>query len=403
VEQHPGLDERCKVNRHESRIDFPENRSYYRALAHDTRGSHGFNIHGLVVDEFHTWRDGELYRSLDHGTASREQPLTIVITTAGVFDPESECYKLYDYARKVRDGIIDDPSFLPVIYEAPPDADWRDPEVWRTANPGLGVTVSERYLEMKAREAENMPSEVLSFRQLHLNQWPEQLEGWLPMDRWKMCGALDMDEDDLTGRKAWLGVDLASTRDLTAVAVVIPLDDGTVAVPMRFFCPDETIVQRSREDHVQYDRWAREGWIRKTEGSATDYGEVRKEIHRLATKYDVQEIAVDPWNAQDLNGRLISDGFDVIQVPQTARHVSHPAKELEKLVAEGRLRHGENPVLTWCASNATVRSDSNENIKPDKKRSKEKIDGIVAVVNGLARALVRPKRTKWLLSQGDAS
>ena len=189
----------------------------------------------------------------------------------------------------------------------------------------------------------------------------------------------------------------------TSVIVAGPLLFSSPAVGRAGQKSDETIVQRSREDHVQYDRWAREGWIRKTEGSATDYGEVRKEIHRLATKYDVQEIAVDPWNAQDLNGRLISDGFDVIQVPQTARHVSHPAKELEKLVAEGRLRHGENPVLTWCASNATVRSDSNENIKPDKKRSKEKIDGIVAVVNGLARALVRPKRTKWLLSQGDAS
>ncbi len=401
VEQHPELARRCKVVKHESRIEFPETRSWYRAMAHDTQGSHGFNIHGLVIDEFHTWKDGELYRSLDHGTASRDQPLTIIITTAGVFDPESPCWKLYDYACKVRDGILDDPTFLPVIFEAPADADWKDPAVWAMANPGLGVTVPLAYLEMKAREAENMPSELLAFRQLHLNQWPEQLEGWLPMERWKACGTLPMNEDDLRGRKAWLGLDLASTRDLTAISVIIPLDDGTIATPMRFFCPDETIIERSKNDGVQYTRWANEGWIKKTQGNATDYAAVRKEIHELASKFEIQEIAPDPWNAQDLNAQLMADGFKVVSIPQTMGHVSYPAKELEKRVARKQLRHGNNPVLTWCASNATIRQDSNENIKPDKKRSKERIDGITAVVNGFARALAEQHdKPRWLLSTG---
>lgn len=400
VEQNAELAAHCRINNHEARIDVPRSRSFYQALAADARGSHGFNIHGLIIDEYHAWKDAEFYDALSQGTVQRDQPLTVIITTAGVYDPESLCWQLYDHAKKVRDGLVEEPDFLPVIYEAPADADWRDPEVWAMANPGLGTLIPHEAMESKAREAENMARKVLAFRQLHLNQWPEQLEGWLAMDRWKLCGAMPMDEDELWGRDAWVGVDLASTNDLTALAVVIPLDDGTIATPMRFFCPSDTIVKRSREHGVQYVRWANEGWIQRVPGPVTNTGAAREEIHRLAEKFDVQEVCVDPWNAHDLNSELIGDGFKVSQVPQTAQHVSHPAKELEKMVAEVRLRHGNNPVLTWCASNCTIRLDTNQNIKPDKARSKEKIDGVTAIVNGLARALARPPQAKWLISAG---
>jgi phage terminase large subunit-like protein len=402
VEQNPELGAYCKVNNHEARIDIPGTRSFYQALASDARGSHGFNINGLIVDEYHAWKDTEFYDALDNGTVQRDQPLTIIITTAGVFDPESPCFKLYDKAKKVRDKIIDEPDFLPVIYEAPADCDWRDPDMWAIANPSLGTLIPHRALEGKAREAENMPSKRLAFRQLHLNHWPEQLDGWLPMDKWQMCGALEMDEDDLKGKRAWLGIDLASTTDLTAVSINIPLDDGTVATPMRFFCPEDTLKRRSREDGVQYLRWKQEGFIQTCSGDALDYGLVLKEVHRLAERFDVQEIAVDPWNAQDVNAKLMADGFRVTTVPQTTLHMSGPTKELERLVAQCRLRHGNNPVLTWCASNATVYSDGNENIKPDKRRSTERIDGVVAIVTGFARMLKQSHKSKWLISHGGA-
>ena len=407
VEQHEGLLELAKIRRHKSIIEVPSSRSSYAALAHDSKGSHGYNISGLVIDEFHTWSDGELYRTLQKGTASRDQPLTIVITTAGVYDPESPCWKMYDYAVKVRDGIIEDPTFLPVIFETPKDEhgeellEWDDPAAWAIAQPGLGTTVPIAFYEEQARTARNMPSEVLSFRQLLLNQWPEQLKGWLDMRKWKECGALDFREEDFHGMRAWLGLDLASTSDLTAATLVIPLEDDTIAVVCRVFCPADTIKRRSSEDNVQYDRWANEGWITKTPGNATDYGFVREEVRRLATKFDIQEINADPWNALQLSTELATDGFRVVKIPQTVAHISHPAKELERRVARVQLRHGNNPVLTWCASNATVRADASGNIKPDKNRSKEKIDPITALVNGLARALEgQVKRPPWLISAG---
>lgn len=407
VEQDERLLDLAKIKESQSLIEIPSTRSLYAALAHDTEGSHGFNISGLVIDEFHTWSDGELYTTLQKGTASRDQPLTIVITTAGVFDPESPCWKMYDYACKVRDGIIEDPTFLPVIFETPKDEhgeellEWDDPEAWAIAQPGLGVTVPVAFYEEQARTAKNMPSEVLSFRQLLLNQWPEQLKGWLSMQKWKECGKLDYAEEDFYGKKAWLGLDLGSTKDLTAATLVIPLDDDTVGVVCRVFCPADTIKRRSSEDGVQYDRWANEGWLTKTPGEETDWSFVRAEAHRLAEKFDIQEINPDPWNALQLCQELHTDGFRVVKIPQAAAHISYPAKELEKLVGRGQLRHGNNPILTWCASNATVRVDANGNIKPDKSRSKEKIDPITALVNALARALEgRIERPRWLVSAG---
>ena len=165
--------------------------------------------------------------------------------------------------------------------------------------------------------------------------------------------------------------------------------------------PEKTIAKRSKQHGVQYERWVREGWITATEGRATDWDAVRTAIHNLAERYDIQQIGADPWNALQLTSDLLADGFQVVKVPQTAAMMSYPSKELEKLVAGVRIRHGNNPVLTWNASNATVRTDSNGNIKPDKEKSADKIDGIVALVNGLSRSLAaQGKRPKWLISGG---
>ncbi len=410
IEQHDGLAGRAKIKRSKSLIEVPSTRSKYAALAHDTKGSHGFNIHGLVIDEFHTWKDAELFESLEGGTAAREQPLTIIITTAGVFDPESPCWKLYDYACKVRDGILVDPTFLPMIFETPKDEhgeellEWDDPAGWGIAQPGLGTTVPLGYYETAARKARDMPSRLLSFRRLFLNQWPEQLKTWLPMQKWKECGRLPFREEDFYGMDGWLGLDLASTSDLTAATLVIPLEDDTVAVICRVFCPADTIARRSSEDGVQYDRWANEGWISAVPGSAMDYDFVEAEVHRLAEKFTIREVNPDPWNALQLSTNLATAGFRVVKIPQTAAHISYPAKELEKLVATVRLRHGNNPVLAWCASNATIRADASDNIKPDKSRSHEKIDPITALVNGLARSLKGAvARPPWLISGGGTA
>lgn len=397
VEQQPTLSKRLKVNRHESRIAHPGSRSKYEAIANDVRGSHGFDVHGLVYDEYHTAKTNELYVTLDNGTAARDQPATFIITTAGKADPEAPCWKLYQMAKAVQAGIIEDPTFLPVIFEADAEDDPHDPATWEKANPGFGITVREDYFERKSERAKNLPSELADFEQLHLNLWPAALEKWLDMRAWMECAQRDrIPERDLRGRPCIIGVDLASVLDMAAVAAIFPFEDGTVAVRMRYFVPAPTIPKRKREDHVPYDLWARTGWLTATDSSSIDHDAIEEEIFRLAERYDVLEVAWDPWNAQDLARRVENAGLTVVSVPQTFRELSGPSKELERLLAERLLRPGPNPILSWNANNAVADRDNHGNVKPSKKRSSEKIDGLSAFVTGYNRVIKYEERRSIL-------
>lgn len=368
----------------------------YKALSADADTKHGFNTHFVVVDELHAQPDRELVDVLVTSTGSRRQPLVWYITTSDYARP-SICNEKYDYACKVRDGIIEDPSFLPIIYEAPADADWTDPETWKIANPNLGVSVSLEYLERECKRAQETPAYENTFRRLHLNQRTEQDVRAIPMEKWDAGAPPDPlawrreAEERLKGGPCLGGLDLGSTADLTALALLFKDEDGYTVLPS-FWVPRESARKRERRDRVPYETWIRQGWVIPTEGDVTDYDQVRADVNRLAETFGLRELAVDRlFQGAQLCTQLQQDGLSVIAFGQGFLSMAAPTKHFLELVTAGKLRHGGNPVLRWMASNAATEQDAAGSLKFSKKKSAERIDGIVAVTMGLGRWLVAPE------------
>jgi phage terminase large subunit-like protein len=379
------LSQRLEIIDSRRRIYDPETNSIYVAIPAEAPGRHGYNASAVIYDELHAAPNRDLYDVLATSTGARRQPLIFVITTAG-WDRNSICWELHQYAEKVRDGIIDDPSFLPVLYSAPQDADWTDPEVWRAVNPALGDFRSLEEFEIAAKRAMEVPGQQNAFRRLYLCQWTEQASRWLPMDAWDACDAAP---NVARGDSCFAGLDLASTSDITALVLWFPRKDGTVDLVPYFWVPEEGIIERSRRNGVPYDQWARDGYIMTTPGNVTDYEAIRAFIRdEIAPIYDVREIAYDRWNATQLITQLGEDGATCVPVGQGYASMSAPAKQFEALVLSGKIRHGGHPVLRWMASNVSVEQDAAGNIKPSKAKSTDKIDGIVAAVMACNRATV---------------
>lgn len=382
VRRSPLLSKRGRVIDSSKRVIYGN--SFYRAIPADAAGAHGFNANGIVFDEVHVQPNRELWDVLTTSTGSRRQPLTFAITTAG-FDRNSLCWELHDYALKVQNGVIDDPTFLPVVYAADETDDWRDPAVWAKANPSLGETVSVEYLANEAKRAEEVPAYENTFRRLHLNMWTRQETRWLSIDKWDGCGE-PVEREDLHGRPCYAGLDLASTTDIAALVLVFPNDDGSFDVLPHFWIPGDAMVDRSRRDRVPYDVWVRQGLIEATEGNVIDYKAIMLTLDRLAQEYDLREVAYDRWGATQLIQDLQEGGMTVIPFGQGFASMSPPTKELLNLVLSKRLRHGGNPVLRWMADNMVVRTDPAGNTKPDKAKSTERIDGMVALIMAIDRA-----------------
>lgn len=354
--------------------------SSYKVLSSDAYTKHGLSAHGIIFDEVHAQPNRELWDVLTTSVGARRQPLTVAITTAG-YDRHSLCFELYDHACKVRDGVIDDPSFLPVIFEASEADDWKDPATWRKAHPGLGVSVKEEFLADECVKAQHLPSFENTFRRLYLNQWTEQESRWVSLDTWDACaGALP----DLEGRECWAGLDLASTTDIAALALVFPIDNKLFVRPL-FWVPEEGIRRRSERDRVPYDAWVRDGYIEATEGDVIDYDVIRRRINELGEQYRIRDIGIDRWNATQISTQLSGDGFTLTGFGQGFASMSGPMKELERRLLARELAHGGNPVLRWMAANVSATTDAAGNVKPDKSKSSGRIDGIVATIMAIGR------------------
>lgn len=375
-------------------ITYP-NETFYKPLSRDAGTAHGLNPSVAIVDELHMQPDGQLVEALVTGTAARRQPLIVSLTTAD-YQRDSVCNAKYKRACDVRDGVAPNARFLPVIYEAGKDDDWTDEKVWAKANPNLGVSVSLDDMRSACQEAKQSPSLENAFKRFRLNIITEQDTRWLSMSRWDECGG-GFDPRELRGRPCFVGVDLASTTDLTAAVLLFP-EDGFKVVPL-FWCPEDEIRERSRRDRVEYVDWKARGFIEATPGNVMDHDYVRERLNQLAEDYEIVKIGVDPWNGTKMMVDLESDGFDVVSFRQGYASLSGPSKELEKRVIGGKIRHGGNPVLRWMASNVTVEQDAAGNIKPSKKAGKatQRIDGIVALIMavGLWQASQEPKASVY--------
>lgn len=374
--------------------------STYRAVSSDAPTKHGINPHGIMFDELHVQSDRELWDTLVTGIASRRQPLAVALTTAG-YDRRSLCWEKHEYARKILEGSLEDPAFLAVIYAADAAADWRAPATWRKANPNLNVSVKESYLRDQVRKAEESLPYQNTFRRLHLNVWTEQAQRAIDMDSWN-AGAEPLDVEALRGRRCFAGLDLASTTDVAAFVLLFPplTEDEPYQIVSRFWVPAENLVARVKRDRVPYDVWMQQGLLEATEGNVIDYDVIRQRIREDGDRFDIREIAFDRWGAVQLTTQLQGDGFTVVPIGQGFHGMAAPTKEFLSLVAARRLVHGGHPVLRWMASNVSVKQDAAGNLKPDKGASAEKIDGVVALIMALARAIVQPEMRSVYESRG---
>jgi phage terminase large subunit-like protein len=356
--------------------------SKLQPLGADADTTDGLNISGAIVDELHAHKTRAMVDVLDTATAARLQPLIFEITTAGC-DRETVCWEHHDYAARLLEGVFEDDAWFVFLAGADPGDDWTDERTWQKANPNLGVSVSLDDLREKARKAERVPTDQNAFRRLHLNEWTEQEDRWLNVKDWQACNA-KVDPDALRGRPCYVGLDLSATSDLTALSLAFPADDDAVDVLMRFWLPEARIALRAeRRDSVPLESWVREGWLRSTPGNVVDYEAIRAELGVLARTYQIKQVGFDPWNATQLMTQLQGDGFECVEIRQGYLSLSAPTKALEARVLSKRIRHGGNPVLTWCASNVAVETDPAGNVKPSKKRAKDRIDGIVALIMAL--------------------
>ena len=384
----PALNKRVKILASQKRIIYTPTNSFYQVLSAEAYSKHGFNIHGVVFDELHTQPNRKLFDVMTKGSGdARMQPLYFLITTAGT-DTHSICYETHQKAKDILEGRKIDPTFYPVIYGADEADDWTDPKVWKKANPSLNITVGIDKVEAACESAKQNPGEENSFRQLRLNQWVKQAVRWMPMDKWDAC-AFPVSEDDLEGRVCYGGLDLSSTTDITAFVLVFPpLDEeDKYCILPYFWVPEETLELRVRRDHVPYDVWERQGKLMTTEGNVVHYGFIEKYIERLGERFNIREIAFDRWGAVQMVQNLEGMGFTVVPFGQGFKDMSPPTKELMKLVLEQMIAHGGHPVLRWMMDNIFIRTDPAGNIKADKEKSTEKIDGAVAAIMGLDRAI----------------
>jgi phage terminase large subunit-like protein len=283
---------------------------------------------------------------------------------------------------------VQDDLWFGIIFTIDKEDDWQDETVWRKANPNLGVSKKIEYMREQAKKAREMPSQLNAFLRLDLDVWTQSETKWIDLEHWRACGSA-VDANGLRGRRCYAGLDLSTTTDISALVLIFPpeAEDDRYQVLCRFWIPEEAMHERSRRDRVPYETWVRQGYITATPGNVIDYDYILSQIDEDAQMYDLHEIAFDRWGATRIVQDLQEMGLTVVQFGQGFASMSAPMKELEKLILSHRLAHGNNPVLTWMADNLVASVDPAGNIKPDKARSIEKIDGIVALIMGLDRAL----------------
>lgn len=393
IDQNADLQEIFKITDSKKEILNTITGTRLKVLSAEAYTKHGLNPTVVIFDELHAQPNRDLWDVMTFGAgAARKEPLWWVITTAGD-DPDRHSigWEQHEYARKVRDGELNDPSWYVKIYGAPEDADIFDEATWFAANPSLGKAIDIDSVRREALQAQNSESAEKLFRWLRLNQWVSiKTVGWQPLSLWDSTVG-NWNRVELVGKYCYCGVDLSSTVDLTGMALIFPPQDDLDE--WRFICegwiPQDNMKERVRRDKVPYDRWVDQKYLHSTPGNVVDYDFVKARILAAAQQYELRYLGIDPWMANMLTQPLVRDGFNenqIIAIPQTMASMSPAMKNIEVLMNRRDMSHEKNPLARWCWGNVRVAVDGNENIKPMKNKSTDRIDLIVALVNGMAVA-----------------
>lgn len=405
---------------HAKSISIDEVDSCWKPLGKDSKYQDGLNPHFVMVDEFHAHRDRSMLDVMESGVGARLQPLLFIITTAG-FNMQSACYMERDYAMKVLKGQVEDDTYFAIIFTLDEGDDWKDQKLWIKANPNLGVTVSIADMKRLCNKAIESPVTLNNFLTKKLNIWTTQKVKWVNTEKWDQCpyfyrgetfskeaikkklgiaddtelarALLDEAIEFMAGKKCFGGLDLSSKIDITAWVSLFPLADGFYLLLPRFYIPKDNARKRQREDRVPYETWGRQGLITLTEGNVVDYAIVMADVWADCGRFDLDSLAFDRWSFEAIRQQLSAEGVPeekMIAFGQGFASMSEPMKEFEKLYLSGKLIHNGHPVLKWMAGNVSARTDPADNLKPDKEKSSEKIDGIVAAIMALGLAITKP-------------
>ena len=424
VDQCPALKKRIRPVMSQKRLVYLPTRSFYQVCSAEAYSKHGLNVHSCIFDELHAQPSRDLFDVMTKGSGdARTQPLFFVITTSGD-DPDRKSigWEIHKKAADILTGAKIDPTWYVAIYGIDPDENrvyrgrewetveslsdqdkqkeqWRNPEIWAKVNPSLGVTFGADKVWAMYQSAEGNEADERAFRWLRLNEWTKYgAAKWLGTNIWDASSSGMVLEENLKGRPCYGGLDLSSKTDITAFVLFFPATNtNRAAVLPTFWIPEDTIAERFAKDKVPYPAWVKQGFIATTPGNVIDQAFIRTEICRLKDQFDIREIGFDPWNANQIALDLTDDGLTMVEVRQGFKTMSPAMRELEKLLVGRQLEHGGNPVLRWMFGNLAVKKDENDNIRPVKDKSTERIDGIVALVNALARAILQeaPKPSKY--------
>lgn len=380
VRNSPVLSKHVKIK--QNSLEYKNN--WYRAISAESNTKHGFSCSAVIFDELHVQKNRDLWDTLQTSTGARAQPLTVAITTAG-HDVNSICYEVHEYAEKVRSGELIDPTFLPIIYSADPQDDWRSEATWKKANPGYGTICKPAYFEQEVRKCESNPRQLNTFLRLHLNIWTASEERWLTDEEF-MRGAGDVPEEKLQRLPCYVGLDLASVKDLTAVALIFRDDDeDCFYLRVHHFCNSVKAESKEKSGNIDYFAFERAGLVTITEGNVTDMNAVRDYILAANQQYNIEALAFDRYYAEMVVPELIAEGIDCQKFGQGYASMSYPTKEFERLMCQGKVLHSAHPVLRWQIGCVQLQRDDADNIKVSKRKNSEsqKVDGIVASIMAL--------------------
>lgn len=388
INKSPELKKILTVNK--LNISFDNTASFFRPLSSDAETLDGLNVHGALIDELHAHKNSDVYDNLVSAIMSREQPIIGVITTAGL-NPQCFCKEQYDYYKNVLDGTIENEETFIYIAELDKDDNWTDENVWIKANPNLGVSVFLENLRPECKTAKEMLSKQASFKCKNLNMWVSDTTSWANMERYNSTPDR-ISIEELEGRQCYIGCDLATRNDLASVSAEFPLDKGAdnkryYAVIHHSFMPEDRVWELSKQHNFNYQAYIDAGYITATPGSIVDFDYIEAYIHSLYSKYDVLETCIDPWSASQLEKNLLNEDIKVVEVRQGFFTLSEPTKDMEGIIAEQRLTHYNDPVLKWGVGNVVLTSDENDNVRPNKKKSRFKIDPAMSLIIAHTRAM----------------